>query len=131
LSLSEETRNLLDKPLDWPASPNVVVPCIGAQRNIVVAAFRAAGVNEPKCIHCPTASYSDEARRAKYQGTVKLNIVIDETGHVRSVIIIKGDSYGLDAEAVSATKKWRLEPATKDGTPVVVCTPVEMTFRLF
>lgn len=131
LSLSEETRSLFDRPLDWPASPSVVVPCIGTQRSIVVAAFRAAGVIEPKCKHCPTAPYSDEARRAKYQGTVKLNIVIDETGHVGSGIIIKGDSYGLDAQAVRAAKKWLLEPATKDGIPVVVCTPVEMTFRLF
>jgi len=131
LSLPEATRGLFDKPLDWPASPNVVVPCLGTQRSIVVAAFRAAGVREPKCKHCPSASYSDEARKAKYQGTVKLNIVIDEIGHVRSGIIIKGDSYGLDAQAVSATKKWLFEPATKDGIPVVVCAPVEMTFSLF
>jgi TonB family protein len=130
-SLAEETRSLLDKPVDWPASPDVVVPCMGSHRDAVVAAFRAAGTSEPKCTHCPPASYSDGARVAKYQGTVKLKIVVDEKGHVRSTRIIKGDSYGLEAQTLNTTKQWQFDPAIKDGKPVAVCLPIEMTFHLF
>jgi TonB family protein len=131
LSLTEKMKSLIDKPVDWPTSLDVVVPCIATQHGAFVAAFKAAGVSEPKCIHCPSASYSNEARKAKYQGAVKLNVVIDEKGHVRSAVVTKADPYGLDARSLIAARQWQFEPAMKNGKPVAVCVPIEMTFRLY
>jgi TonB family protein len=131
LSLTDEMESLSNKPLDWPATLDVVVPCVGTQRDVVAATFKEAGVKEPVCIRCPIPQYSDEARREKFQGNVKLNVVIDEQGHARTATIIKGDSYRLAAEATSAVKKWSFQPATKDGKPVTVCVPIEVTFRLY
>jgi TonB family protein len=40
------------------------------------------------------------------------------------------DKYGLDEQAVTARKKWRFQPGTKDGKPVAVEVTVEMSFKL-
>ena len=40
------------------------------------------------------------------------------------------EKYGLDAQAVTAMKKWRFKPGTKDGKPVAVEVMVEMSFKL-
>jgi TonB family protein len=128
LSLAEEARVLFDKPLDWPASPDVVVSCRGAQRDEVIATFKAAGVREPKCIHCPIPSYPDGARAAGHQGAVKVKIVIDDQGRPKSGIIIQGNSPDLEAQAIRAIKEWRFEPAMKDGKPVPVCTIADVMF---
>ena len=131
LSLAEDTKGLLDKPLDWPASPGVVVPCLGAQRDEVIAAFKAAGVTEPKCIRCPIPAYSDGARAARLQGTIKVKIVIDDEGRPKSGIVVQGNLYELEAQAIRAIQEWRFQPAMKDGKPVSVCTIAEVNFRLF
>src|SRR5262249_48119469 len=131
LSVQQDAENTLDRPLDWPTNSDVVVPCTGMRRDEVVAAFKEKGVTEPKCIRCINPHFSDEARKAKSQGTVKLAIIVDEKGQVRSATIIKGDDYGNDWQSVTASKAWKLEPATRDGKPVAVCITVEVTFRLF
>jgi TonB family protein len=91
----------------------------------------SAGVTSPNCIHCPSPSYSDAARAAKFQGTVTLSIVVTAEGNVTSIYVLKGAPFGLTAKAIEATMQWRLKPAEKDGKPVSVRVPVESTFRLF
>jgi TonB family protein len=131
LFLSQEWRSTFDKPLDWPVSSDVVVPCVGPRRDRVAAAFRAAGVSEAICTHCPSPAYTDRARVAKYHGTVKLAMIIGENGRVRSATIIKGDEYGLDATTALAVKEWQLQPGTRDGKPVAVCTLIETAFGVY
>ena len=38
---------------------------------------------------------------------------------------------GLDEKAVEAIRRWRFEPARKDGVPVAVQINVEINFRLY
>ena len=57
-----------------------------------------AGVTQPVPLYRPDPEYSEEARKAKYQGTVILAIVVDENGIPRNVRVVKPLGMGLDRE---------------------------------
>lgn len=75
-------------------------------------------------------AYSEEARVAKYVGTVLLSIEIDSDGSVRDISIVRGLGFGLSQKAVEAVSKWKFNPATKNGEAVAVTANVEVNFRL-
>jgi TonB family protein len=89
------------------------------------------GVGYPTCLYCPRPSFSDEARKAKYQGTVLLQAIITPDGRGIQIQVVKGLGLGLDEQAVEAVKGWRFKPASgPDGKPVATLTEIEVTFRL-
>jgi protein TonB len=88
------------------------------------------GVSAPSVLYKVDPEYSEEARKAKYSGTVVLYIEVDTTGHARNMRIIKGIGLGLDEKALDAVNKWRFKPGLKDGKPVVVRAQIEVNFRL-
>ncbi|MGA3025006.1 MAG: energy transducer TonB [Bryobacteraceae bacterium] len=88
------------------------------------------GVSQPVPIYRPDPDYSEEARKAKYQGTVILAIVVDEKGNPRDVRVLKPLGLGLDQKAIEAVEKWRFRPGMKDGHPVKVMAQIEVNFRL-
>jgi TonB family protein len=88
------------------------------------------GVSQPVPIYRPDPDYSEEARKAKYQGTVILAIVVDEKGNPRDVRVVKPLGLGLDQKAIEAVEKWRFRPGMKDGHPVKVMAQIEVNFRL-
>jgi len=90
------------------------------------------GASMPSCIRCPDPSYTDLARRARINGTDVFQVLISAEGEAKQIRPMKLIGYGLDEQAFSTIKKWRFKPATnKDGTPVPVVVPVEVTFRLY
>jgi TonB family protein len=89
------------------------------------------GVSAPRAIYDPDPEYSDEARKAQYQGTVILWVVIGADGLTKDVRISRSLGMGLDEKAIQAVHKWRFEPALKDGRPVAVQLNIEVTFRLY
>jgi TonB family protein len=90
-----------------------------------------AGVGYPSCVYCPDPKYSEEARKAKYQGTVVLQAVITPDGRATEIQVVKGPGLGLEEKAVEAVKQWRFKPANgPGGKPVPVIVPIEVTFRL-
>lgn len=89
------------------------------------------GISAPKPIDTPDPEYTEEARRAKVQGTCILWLIVDAEGHPRDIRVIRGLGYGLDAKALETVKQWRFEPARKDGQPVNVQVSVEVGFRLY
>jgi TonB family protein len=89
------------------------------------------GVGYPSCVYCPDPKYSEEARKAKYQGTVVLQAVITPDGRATDIQVVKGPGLGLEEKAVEAVKQWRFKPAIGPaGKPVPVIVPIEVTFRL-
>jgi TonB family protein len=88
------------------------------------------GVSAPVAIYRIEPEYSEEARKAKFQGTVVLSIVVDEQGLPRNFKVVKPLGLGLDEKAIEAVQKWRFSPAKKDGKPVAVLATVEVNFRL-
>jgi protein TonB len=92
----------------------------------------ANGYGYPSCVYCPNPPYSDEAVKAKYQGTVVLMAVITADGRATDIRISKGLGLGLDEKAIEAVRNWRFKPAIgPDGKPSTVSAPIEVQFRLY
>jgi periplasmic protein TonB len=89
-----------------------------------------SGASQPIPIVRPDPEYADEARKARLQGTVGVELVVDETGRPRFIKIVQSLGLGLDEEAVKAAAKWRFKPAMKDGKPVAVSAHLDFSFHL-
>lgn len=89
------------------------------------------GVSAPRALFSPDPEYSEEARKAKYQGTCVLWIVVGPDGRVHDVRIQRSLGLGLDQKAMEAVRTWKFEPAQKDGQAVAVQMSVEVSFRLY
>jgi TonB family protein len=89
------------------------------------------GVSAPRALYAPDPDYSEEARKAKYQGTVVLWVVVGPDGRPRDVKVTRSLGLGLDEKAIEAVKSWKFDPARKDGQPVAVQISVEVNFRLY
>lgn len=87
-------------------------------------------VSQPVPIYKPEPEYSEEARKAKYSGTVLLSLVIDANGNTRDIHVVRPLGLGLDEKAIEAVARWRFRPAMKGGHPVAVQAQVEVNFRL-
>ena len=95
-------------------------------------AFRVGGgVSGPKLIYQPDPEYSEEARKAKFQGTCVLWVVVGADGKPRDIRVARTLGLGLDEKAIEAVKTWRFEPGKKDDKPVATMINVEVTFRLY
>ena len=95
-------------------------------------AYRVGGgVSAPKALYAPDPEYSEEARKAKYQGTVVLWLVVDAAGRPQQIRVQRPLGMGLDEKAIEAVRNWKFEPARKDGQPVPVMINVEVNFRLY
>ncbi len=75
-------------------------------------------VTPPRRISGEPAPYSKDARRLHLQGTVEVEMIVDENGVPHDVQILHGASALLDEAVVEAVYKFRYEPATKDGVKV-------------
>ncbi len=89
------------------------------------------GVTPPKPIYAPDPEYSEEARKARYQGTEVLWLIVDAEGRPQNIRVQRSLGMGLDEEGVKAVNRWRFEPARKDGQPVAVMITIEINFRLY
>jgi TonB family protein len=88
-------------------------------------------VKPPRATYMPDPPFSEEARRAKFQGTLVLWLVVSSEGVVRNLRIARPLGLGLDEKAVEAVRQWRFNPGTKDGEPVATMVNVEVTFHLY
>lgn len=88
------------------------------------------GVSPPSVLSKVEPEYSEEARKAKWQGTVVLTLVVDEHGLPRDMKVTRSLGLGLDQKAIEAVSKWRFKPGMKDGKAVPVIATIEVNFRL-
>jgi len=94
-------------------------------------AFRiGGGVSAPSVLSKVEPEYSEEARKAKWQGTVVLSLVVDDQGRPQNLKVLRSLGLGLDQKAIEAVEKWRFKPGMKDGKPVPVMATIEVNFRL-
>jgi TonB family protein len=84
----------------------------------------------PKVIYQEEPEYSEEARKARFQGVVLLSIEIGIDGRASNIRVIRGAGLGLDERAVEAVSRWRFQPAVSGSRPVAVSATVEVGFHL-
>ena len=88
------------------------------------------GVSAPKVVFQVEPEYSEDARKAKFQGTVVIALVVDEKGNPRDIRVVRPLGMGLDQKAIEAVEKWRFRPGQKDGKAVPTQATIEVSFRL-
>ena len=89
------------------------------------------GVSAPTPIYTPQPEFSEEARKAKYQGVVVLSGIIGVDGKVHNPRVVRSLGMGLDEKALAAVKLWKFDPGKKDGQPVAVEMGLEISFNLY
>jgi TonB family protein len=89
------------------------------------------GVSAPKCVSCPAAEYTSQARKDKLAGTVTLVVIVTADGTVRDIRLkSKALGEGLDESAIKTVRKWEFKPAVdRDGNPVPVRVTVQVSFH--
>jgi len=91
----------------------------------------ASSTQPPMVVFSPDPPYTQEAKDAKLQGIVVLQVMIAADGTVSDVSVTKGLDKGLDDSAVRTVKTWKFLPAMKDGKPVPYKSTVEVNFTLY
>ncbi len=89
------------------------------------------GVSPPRVIYQPEPEFSEEARKAKYQGVCTLGLIVGADGRPSNIRVLSSLGMGLDEKAIEAVKNWKFEPAMKEGHPVRVEIAVEVDFHLY
>jgi TonB family protein len=93
--------------------------------------FRVGGgVTPPTVLSRVEPQYSEEARKARYQGTVVLEAIVKRDGTVDILRVVRSLGFGLDENAIQALKQWRFKPGMRNGIPVDVALNIEVNFNL-
>ena len=92
--------------------------------------YVGGNVLPPEKIYAPQPIYTEIARKARIQGVVIVQAIIDKEGKVTNVKVLKGLPMGLDESAVDAIKKWQFKAATLNGKPVTVYFNLTVNFKL-
>lgn len=107
-----------------PAGP----PSIGSAGN---GPMQVGGdVTAPQKIFSPQPLYTEEARRERVQGVVILEAIVDATGAISNIRVLKGLPQGLAQSTVETVGQWKFKPATRAGIPVAVFYNLTISFSL-
>jgi protein TonB len=94
--------------------------------------YRIGGdVSAPQLIYQVDPEFSEEARKAKFQGEVLVHLIVDAQGRPTNVKVIRPVGMGLDEKARDAVMQYKFRPARKGGQPVPVELNVAVNFQIF
>jgi TonB family protein len=89
-------------------------------------------IKDPVPLARPMPSYTEEARKARLEGVVILQVIIRKEGTVEVIKVLKGLGYGLDESVIKTIEsRWRFKPGTRGGEPVDVVAAIETRFSMF
>lgn len=91
----------------------------------------SSGANTPvEITFTPKPDYTDEGRKQKINGEVRLEVLFRSDGQIHVVRVVQGLGYGLDEEAVKAAQQIKFKPALHEGQPVDSMAQVHIIFEL-
>jgi TonB family protein len=88
------------------------------------------GVSAPQVIHSVEPEFTDDARRANYQGSVSIKLIVDSQGNPQDVRLVSHLGMGLDEKAIEAVRQYKFRAAMYQGHPVSVQIVVDVDFHL-
>jgi protein TonB len=119
------------------ADPVAEEPVISDPEPVYVPAKRGDLVDyhsvdrEPVAVKRTAPMYHPLARQLRQEGQVVMRLLISEVGEVEEVEFVWGISGSkLNLSAIKAARKWKYEPAMKDGVPVKVWKTEVVQFKL-
>jgi TonB family protein len=115
---------------DSPHGTKAITSTRGADPPNHVYKADAEGVTHALVLFQVEPEYTEQARKAKVNGVVLVQFVIDERGKPQNIQVTQGIGMGLDQKAVQAIRKWKFKPAEKDGKPVATIAHAQVNFRL-
>ena len=89
------------------------------------------GVSAPQVIHAVDPEFTDEARRAKIQGVVSIQVIVDAHGNPQNIQVVRSLGMGLDQKAIEAVRQYKFRPAMFQGRPVPVRVVIDVNFHLY
>lgn len=111
-----------------------IATAAGGGTNPALAGIARPGVKGgtvPACVYCPNPSFTDEARAAKFSGSVVLQVVVNAEGRAENISVMRKAGYGLEQNAIETVKNWQFKPARdSNGNAVATVVPIEVTFRI-
>ncbi len=88
------------------------------------------GVSAPRVIHSVEPEFTEEARRANYQGNVSIRLIVDSQGNPQDVRLASHLGMGLEEKAIEAVRHYKFSPATFQGHAVSVQIVIDVDFHL-
>lgn len=103
----------------------------GTSRSKGILQPPATGTNAPvEITFKPKPDYTDEGRKQKVSGEVRLEVLFRSDGQVHVVRVLQGLGYGLDEQAVKAAEQIKFKPALHQGQAVDSTALVHIIFEL-
>jgi TonB family protein len=129
-NLSREAAPLPPLP-HVPADPAAGASAETAPRDEQPGILRVQGeVTKPRKLYAPPPVYTEMARKARLQGVVIIEAILDQDGCVAQLHVLKGMPMGLDGAAVAAVQQWVFAPARLAGRPVKVYYTLTVNFQV-
>lgn len=123
-----EVMEIPDGPIVYvPPPDDIAPPPAVVERQTVVVGI---DIDPPKLISKVEPRYTQPAIKGMIRGVVILDLVIDSSGRVETVTVLRGLPLGLTKSAVSAVEQWRFEPSTFNNRPVSVRYTLTVHFNL-
>lgn len=94
------------------------------------AASRQVAAEPLEILFKPRPAYTEEARRARIEGDVVLEVLFSASGNLRVLRVVRGLGYGLEQNAIEASAKIRFRPAKEDGHAVDTVAVVRISFQM-
>jgi len=118
-----------------PVAAVAAPPPAPVRPKVLVAARRTEAVCSEEIVKARVlsvarASYTEEARHARVQGVVRIELMVNEQGDIVSARVLQGLGYGLDEAALSAARRLHFSPATRCGRTVAAPFIIGMRFNL-
>jgi len=90
------------------------------------------GVTPPVPTFVPKPQYTADAMRARIQGTVWVECIVQTNGQCSDTHVVRSldQTFGLDQEAIKAARLFRFRPGMRLGEPVAVLVTIELSFTL-
>lgn len=85
----------------------------------------------PRALLSVNPTFSDAARKAKYQGNLKITLYVGADGRVYNPVVSQRLGMGLDEMALEVLPLWRLQPARKQDQPIATPMSIEVSFNLY
>jgi TonB family protein len=131
-NVKEGPKGAASKPRETPVAESAP-PAQSAPQEYGGVPVRkiGGGVTTPELIYHVEPEFSAEARKAKFEGIVLVNLIVDAKGKPQDVHVVRGAGMGLDEKALKAVKQYKFKPAMEGGKPVPVGLNVEINFKIF